>query len=272
MRSKSRRKLLVLFAVLLVSISCACAVQAASKQAKRRNKWVKTAYNCYYFDRNGKRVRNGIHKIGKRSYYFNSSGAQRTGWRYINGKYYYFRRKNGKNGYLVTNSRVDGIYVDGAGVAQPSSRGLDKLDVMARATLIVDSHTRAVMSMTEKKRKMFLYTVNHYSVGTTPDLTGERDWDLAYADWMMSREYGDCYAFAGVFAYFLKAIGYPDPLMVASGGHAWTELNGRFYDSNWARVIGVDKTFDVPAYLSGTDGRPDWASNRRDIWHTNRSM
>ena len=272
MRSKSRKRLLLLFLMLLVSISCALAVQAAPKQAKHRKKWVKTAYNYYYYNKQGKKLRNGIHKIGSRSYYFNSSGAQRTGWRYVDGEYYYFRRKNGKNGYLVTNSMVDGIYVNGKGAARPSSRGRDKLDVIARATLIVDQHTRATMSMTEKKRQMFLYTVNHYSVGTTPNLTGERDWDLAYADWMMSRGYGDCYAYAGVYAYFLKAIGYPDPLMVASGGHAWTELNGRFYDSNWARVIGVEKTFNVPAYLSGKDGRPDWAPNRVDIWHTNRSM
>ena len=239
--------------------------QTASKEI---NKWVKSNGRYYYYNSKGQML-TGIRKIKGKKYYFDSEGRQRTGWINHNGRYYFFKIANGSKGSMVTNRVVNGIKLNSLGRAIYDSRGKSKLVVMVKANEELFAQTNADMKMSTKRWVMFEYTKNHYTVSSMPEYGDYYDWDIAYADFMLFRGYGDCYAFAAVYGYFLNAIGYADPLVVASGGHAWAEVKGYFFDPNWATVIGSYMCYCVPSYLSGASGRPDWARNRAYIKHLN---
>ncbi len=66
------------------------------------NQW----YSGKYLQADGS-VATGWTKIGKKTYYFNSSGKKQTGWIKYNDKYYYFNKK----GVLSTNTWVGSYYV-----------------------------------------------------------------------------------------------------------------------------------------------------------------
>lgn len=208
----------------------------------------------------------GIHTINGQKYYFNNSRNQQTGWVKYKNDYYFFRQKRKAGGYMLKNTKIDGVSLGADGKAVISSTAVQrKLNVMVKAAQIVNSLTNPDQKMCTKRKIMFEYTKTHYTVSAIPDLfTGVSDWDVAYAEWMLNRGYGDCYAFAGAFAYFVNAIGYANPVMAGSGGHAWVEQKGLYYDPNWATEIGSAACYAVPRALSGVDGRPDWANNGRD--------
>ena len=259
------RKIVLFLAVTAAALVFAAGVNAASY----KNQWINANGRYYYYNAKGNML-TGIHKLrnGKK-YYFDSEGRQRTGWIQHNGRYYFFRVSNGAGGYLLRKRTINGIRVNALGRAIYDSRGAQKLRIMVQANNELFAQCNADTTKPQKRWIMFEYTKNHYTVSTMPDYTGYHDWDMMYAEFMLTRGYGDCYAFAATYGYFLNAIGYADPLVVASGGHAWAELYGYFYDPNWATEIGSEKCFCVLASLSGISGRPDWASNRAYIKHLN---
>ena len=250
-------KRILMFALVLTAVF---AFTAAAKAENYRNTWVNKDGRYYYYNSKGVKL-TGIRKVKGKKYFFDSKGRQRTGWVKHNGRYYFFKISNGANGKMVRNKTVNGIRLNALGRAVTDSRGLAKLRVMVRANEELFAQTNANMKMSTKRWIMFEYTKNHYTVSSMPEYGDYYDWDIMYADFMLFRGYGDCYAFAAVFGYFCNAIGY-DTYVVASGGHAWTEVKGYYFDSNWATVIGSDMCYCVPGYLSGVNGRPDWANNR----------
>ncbi len=256
-RKKSRALLIIAMIILTVCFGTA-GVQAKSL----KNKWVHVGSQYKFYNKYEKPMW-GIHTINGKQYYFNNKRNQETGWVKYKDGYYFFRQKRKSGGYMLTNTKVDGVSLGADGKAVISSSAVQrKLNVMVKAAQVVNSLTNPDQKMCTKRRIMFEYTKTHYTVSAIPDLfTGVSDWDVAYAEWMLSRGYGDCYAFAGVFAYFVNAIGYANPLMVGSGGHAWVEQKGLFYDPNWATEIGSEACYAVPRALSGVNGRPDWANN-----------
>ena len=256
-----KTKKTVLLAFLLVTLSlCFCSVSAQAGNLK--NKWVHTGNQYKFYNKNEKAMW-GIHTIFGKKYYFNNSRNQQTGWVKYKNDYYFFRQKRKSGGYMLTNTKVDGVTLGADGKAVVSNATvLRKLNVMVKAAQIVNSQTNPDQKMCTKRWIMFEYTKNHYTINAIPDLfTGVSDWDVAYAEWMLTRGYGDCYGFAGVFAYYLNAIGYANPIMACSGGHAWVEQKGLYYDPNWATEIGSAACYAVPKALSGQNGRPDWANN-----------
>ena len=255
---KKKLSFLIIMVLTLMLVPAA----ARNAQAAVKNKWVHTGNQYKYYNKDGKAMW-GIHTIGDKKYYFNNSRNQQTGWVKYNGAYYFFRQKRKASGYMLTNTRVDGVQLGADGKAVVSSQAVQrKLEVMVKAASVVNSQTNPDQKSCIKRKIMFEYTKNHYTVSAIADLfTGVSDWDVAYAEWMLNRGYGDCYGFAGVFAYFLNAIGYSNSTMACSGGHAWVEQKGLFYDPNWATEIGSAACYAVPRALSGVNGRPDWANN-----------
>ena len=234
---------------------------SASATVKQTGKWVrKNGY--YYYYRNKKKLKNGIFRIGQKKYCFDKKGRQRTGWRKI-GKYkYYFSIRNGKNGYMLAGRKVDGVALKKNGRAAPKGeRARKKLPILIKVQQMTDKIVKPTMSKSKKLKICFEYVKNHFSGYDIHDLGHMRqNWELEYAAFMLNNGFGDCYCYAATFAYFANAIGYSHVMSVNSGGHGWTEINGKFYDPNWANVIGTDKCYAVPASLSGVAGRPKWGS------------
>ena len=211
----------------------------------------------YYPLSNGERAV-GRKKISGKYYYFDNRGYQRTGWRKIDSYYYYFVPANGKKGYMVTNQTVDGIYLNSKGRATGGVEELRKLRVLVKAAKIVDSQTKPTMTKSQRRKIMFTYTIKHYKNIIISDLYDQEDWDVAYAEWIFDKEYGDCYAFAAAFGYFMNAIGYEGIYMQHSNTHAWIYWNNHFYDPHWGESFGVDITYHQSVSSAGKGKRPNW--------------
>jgi len=219
--------------------------------------------NCYYKLRTGKYA-HGLTKIGRRMYLFDSNGVQRTGWREISGKYYYFRNLGGSEGYMLRSRSFDGITLAADGHATPTTeRAQRKLPLMVRVSKIVDSQCKLGEDKATKLYRMFMYIRSHYTERVIPVLVpGPRgNWDIVYASFMLNTGGGDCYCYGALFAYFAHAIGYRNVTAENSGGHGWARIEGKFYDPEWSMHSAFEKCYAVPVNMSGVGGRLTYATS-----------
>ena len=231
---------------------------------KKKQGWVIRKGYVYFYTAEGKKLKNGIHEIGRKKYYFDKKGRQRTGWRKVHGHSYFFRYANGKNGYMVTGKKVDGIRLKKNGRAAPQgTRAKRKLPIVVEVQKLADKVGKPTMRKSKILWRCFEYVKSHYGGAIVPELGHSAgDWDLDYVSYMLKHGSGDCYCFGATFAYYANALGFKNVLTVNDDGHGWTEIDGKTYDVNWAKVIGSQKCYAVPASLSGKDGRPNWAAYR----------
>ena len=211
----------------------------------------------------------GITSIGKKKYYFNRDNFQRTGWRKIEGSYYYFKNVQGKNGYMIKDYTIDGIRLNKNGKAVINSRNKKRLKVLVKAAKIVDTCTTPFMSVSDKTRKVYQYVRDNCSVFKVKDYASEysKDYPSLYADVLFSREGGDCYAYAAGLAFLMNAAGNHHVNFVHSGYHAWVQLKGYIYDVYWERQLEIN-CYKNSKSKSSTGGRPAWKGNdkfKRDI-------
>ena len=261
-KRKSLSVILLLMAVCLVFL-LPVNVQAASKLRSKFDH--KASGNIYYYDKKGKTVK-GLVKIRGKKYYFNEKGIQQNGWQKIKGNYYFFQIRNGSYAYMVTNRRVNNIYLDKNGRAKYNSEELRKLKIMVIANQVMRQVTKRNMSKPEKLWKCYLRAVNYNYGGGGNDYDFRyyySNWDVSYAEDMFYRGAGDCFAFASAFAYLANAIGSFDAKVISSGGHGWAEIKGKVCDPNWAKVTEqTERYYRMDYGLSGVDGRPYYRGNR----------
>ncbi len=252
-REQKGQLLLMALACLLLALGSRATARAATKTG-----FVESGSKYYYYDENGRKA-TGLTKIGSKTYYFDASGVQRTSWRRIGSSWYYFYPANGSRGKMMTKTWVDGIYLKKSGKAKASTTAQKrKLAVMVHASQMLDALTKPAQSKAKKRKIMFEYTKTHYGNVIIPDLTGDENWDIAYAEFLFNQGYGDCYAFAAGFAYFMNAIGYNGVWMEHSGTHAWVHYKSYYYDPHWAESFGSAIAYHVPSSLSGVGKRPHW--------------
>ena len=142
---------------ILIAVCCSLlfptSILAASKI---RNKFDRKASgNIYYYDNTGHTVK-GLVTIRGKKYYFNAKGIQQNGWQKINGNYYFFQVRNGSYAYMVTSSRINGIYLTKSGKASYNSEEKRKLNLMVTANQVMHRVTKASMSKSEKLWKCYL--------------------------------------------------------------------------------------------------------------------
>ena len=86
------------------------------------------------------------------------------------------------------------------------------------------------MTKSEKLYAAFRYVQNTFSEHSprVPHYTGE-DWPIIYANDMFVDDGGNCCSYAAAFGYMAAAIGYDTVYCCNSGGHGWTEIDGKIY-------------------------------------------
>lgn len=102
---KKLRKILFLSVVTILMFTMPVLTASAEWKTTSKGKMYTTSAAPGYLT--------GLQKIGKRLYYFNSSGIMQTGFQTINGKKYYFLKKNGKakvNSWLTSGSKKQRYY------------------------------------------------------------------------------------------------------------------------------------------------------------------
>ncbi len=222
------------------------------KDGKLFTDWKKSGKKTYYY-KDGVRVK-GINKIGKKVYYFDKKGVKYTGsgWKNIGKKKYYFSKGVAKTGWtmigknlyhfsskgaLSVNTKVDGVKVNKKGKAT----GPAKKYVPVYAKALVKKITKPSQSKSKKLRICFNYVMKNYKSNGNPRIPHytKKDWIYVYANDMFgTRRGGNCFSYAAAFAFLAKECGYDKVYACNSGGHGWTEVNGKVYDPEQYKDAG----------------------------------
>lgn len=185
----------------------------------------------YYCVRRGKKLK-GLKKDGGKTYYFDSMGRQRTGWRKVNNRYCYFTIKNGAEGCLVKGKTVNGIKIDKTGTAQVTASTRTKLSLLIRYQQLADSLVKPAADEEKKLIRVFLYARKSRR-GETPEPGYSGRWDEKMAASFLNLGYGDCLGKAAAFAYLANALGYKKVTLIRNG-HAFVTFGRRIYEVSLA--------------------------------------
>jgi len=204
---------------------------------------------CYY--RNGKRLK-GLCTIEKQTYLFDDKGRQLTGWRRVNGKYRFFRIQNGREGYMVTGRKVNGVRInaDGTALVRPASKR--KLEIMRRYQQLADSLFKPAVKKREKLVRAFKFARDK-KYRLLPPVSASGRWDEKLALYFLELRGMDCTAQAAGFAYLANAIGYRK-VGIRLYSHAHCEINGLLYDPGFATTVSDSK---YGRYFGRTAGELD---------------
>lgn len=231
-----------------------------------QNEWVERKGYHYYYDKFGVKA-TGRKTIDGKKYYFDSQGRQRVGWISINEDYYFYQIGKQKNGYLKTDTTVNGIALKKNGKAKLTSDTRDKVKYLTYANELCSEYLNPSMSRKEALEKMYQLMakgeiISYYNYGPFQD---SKNWDQNYVAYFFDRGIGDCYTAGCVFAYIATALGCEEVYAESSGGHGWCRIGEKYYDPNWG-FWGTDNMMDgfaVKPEDSGKNGRLNWKLNCR---------
>ena len=230
--------------------------QETTEKKKPKGKWKLKKHNYYYYIK-GKKVC-GFRKINGKTYYFDKKGIQHTGWQKIKGKYYFFKVGKGKKGYMVKNKTVNHIKLRKNGSAKNVKKNKKRLRVLVEATKVVEKASKPDMKKREKLKACFDYVLKNYAYNGSPKFYKTKHWEVDHAYHMAFKGKGACYHYGAWFAYVANACGYKECYAVSSGGHGWSQINGKITDISWAKTDKRHNYFQMDIDLSGKDGRPNY--------------
>lgn len=258
--TKINRAIGVCMAAILIAFACAVTAstvisESAYAETATNNqtvKWV-TKNSNIYCKVNGKTQKGGIKTIDGKKYLFSKNGKQLTSWHKIGKSYFYFKPKTKADGFMVTSKVINGIKLDKNGRAVLNSEARKELNILTRATKLVEKHTRAAWSEKKKLRKIFNLLRDTYNECAIRPFSSKYGWYRRFALDILVNKTGSCHSYASAYAYIANAIGVKNCKIVSSGGHSWTELNGNVYDAEWSRHQRIN-LFDIPYSRSGKGG------------------
>ncbi len=198
---------------------------------------------------------NGWQTIGKNTYYC-SNGTPLKGRRYISKKWYYFKSNGVQATGDVTENKVT-YYINknknleaskkGKYYYKPNGKRMSNVDrddyiTLRRARSVVKKVTNSKMTKSQKLKACFKWVMKHpYKRYRMPFPYKNKAWASLYANDHFVRKGGDCHADAAAFAYLARALGYKnvyiclDAKLKNPNHHAWTYVNGRYYDPLFAQ-------------------------------------
>lgn len=223
----------------------------------------------YYFEKG--LMKTGFIKIGKKTYYYNSSGvlqkdgvvgSKKEGYKYAgkdgavntsytgivkHGKQYWYCKKGVFDftyNAAITYQKESWIIQNGIAKKTTSTEDL----TLWRAMKVVAKITDSSMTKAEKLKVCFKYAQTNYTEMNprVPHYHGD-GWVTLYANDMFVDGRGNCFSYAAAFGYMAKAIGYTNVYICNSGGHGWTEIDGKVYDPEWGKNHS-DRTYYAMSY------------------------
>lgn len=208
----------------------------------------------YYLD--GKKAQNEFVKSFHKTYYVDGDGTRATGWIKTGGEYYFLKRTDGAQ---VKNATVDGIPLGKDGKAVKSGYNNEKVETMIRARAIMQEITAAADTKEQKLHKVFDWVLKHpyRQYRKLNDARQTPGWEMTFANDEFLRGCGCCVSEASAFAFLAHECGYEKVYICDDTGHAWTEIDGRVYDTLFAEAKHYDSY-----YGSSYEVAKLWAVNR----------
>ena len=287
-------------AVLFTALFILALVPTGDSYAATKKGWVTKKGHKYYYNDSGKQKK-GFVTVGKNTYYFtpkaiktkkgdasvtiNPKGSMVRGWFKLDGKYYYFNRSNGK---MVKNKTIDGIKIAKDGTAKKTDYNEKKMNLMILARERMQSLTKPSDSKEVKREACYDYVKDNFTkTAVNADIDGKNqmvvlenirsraDWDIIFADFGLSKNHGDCVAWACSVAYLIHECGYDDVYIVddkkgtgydsAHPAHAWAECEGKVFDAYFGSYKGKDSNYNTGYACNKTGSFPDWPINKKNV-------
>ncbi len=192
----------------------------------------KSGKTYYKYDDGTKAKKKTVKTADGKSYYFDSNGVMATGWMKRNGEYYYYDRDTGVQ---KTNCTKDGIKIRKDGTAVQTEFSVSKMDTMITARKTVDEVVSYKDTKEQKLKKIFDWVLKHpYKRYRKLRIARSSDtWMMTFANDIFEKGRGCCVSEASAFSFMVKEIGY-QPYICDDTGHAWTEIDGKVYDTLFA--------------------------------------
>lgn len=225
--------------------------------------WVEKG-SYFYCTVDGTPQKDGIRQINGKSYLFDKKGRQQTGWHKVGKDYRFFAVANKDKGAMVISKVVNGVRLDKSGKAVLNSETRAELNVLVKATALVEKRTKPAWSQKKKLRTCYNLLRDKYSERALRGFSSKSGWQRPFALDILDKKTGSCHSYAAGFAYIANAIGCASCKVVSSGGHSWAEVNGKVYDPEWAKHCSVD-LFAYPYSKSGWGGTPGYKNARAHI-------
>ena len=220
------------------------------KKGKLAKGWVKYKGKKYYCKRAGVRVK-GRKKISRKWYFFRRTGAQAMNDTKEKGVRYYINKYKRLEAY-----KKSGNYYKPNGRKMTRAQKED-YTTLRRARGIVKKITKKSMTRKQKLKVCFEYVMRFPYRQYRAFPAHDKAWAALYANDHFLRGGGDCHSDAAAFAYLARAIGYKkvwicvDAALAAPDHHAWTYVNGRYYDPLFAQAKSYARYWDAKTYPYG---------------------
>lgn len=255
MKAKTQRNIIkkgmcMFLLLLLVSLAGNTAAAASSKTTTKSTSAKKTTTSVkkkkttgkivtkkgrkYYVYANKTKARNKFIEIKGKTYYFGKNGVMEKGWMKKGKDYYYFDRSTGVQ---KKRGKIDGIKIKKDGKASKTSYNKKKIAVMIEAKAIMNRVTKTTDTRSQKKKKVFNWVLRHpyRQYRTIGSARKKKGWEMTFANDIFKKGKGCCVSEACAFAFLAHECGYKS-YVCDDTGHAWTEINGRVYDTLFAEA------------------------------------
>ena len=199
--------------------------------------WLCYGGKWYFFDEDGHMV-TGWLQDGEEWYYMKPAGNMLTGWVYSDGYYYYCDRSTGKLRYDYT---VNGIYVNEAGQGVLYGNDYYKIDTMIMADDIVDEYITAYADDATRIYECCRYVMwyPYWQYRTLKPYMDTDYWASMFARDIFVNGRGCCVSEAAALAFLFTELNVGTAYVDNDTGHAWVEMNGRYWDPLFAEAKGM---------------------------------
>ena len=150
--------------------------------------------------------------------------------------------KKGKSYYKYE----DGKLAKKNGTAKLSTYTKNKIDTMITAKKIMQANTKTTDSRSKKLKKVFNWVLKHpyKRYRTLKSVQSKKGWEITFANDVYKKGQGCCVSEASAFAFLAHECGYKNVYICDDTGHAWTEINGRVYDTLFAEAKNYNKYYN----------------------------
>lgn len=187
----------------------------------------------------------GVEYESGNTYLYDPSHVMQTGWKIIDGSYYFFDRLTGER---VVGQVVDGIAIGPDGEVNLTEYDVLKIATMMKANNIVAQTTSPGDSMEVKRRKVFDWVLSfpYHRYRHLKDCYEQVGIEIIEANDIFDTGAGDCVSEAAALAFLFHEIGYKNVYWVHDTGHSWVRSDDRLFDPLFAEARDFDANYDAP--------------------------
>ena len=110
----------------------------------------------------------------------------------------------------------------------------------------MQANTKTTDSKQKKLKKVFNWVLKHpyKRYRTLKSVQSKKGWEITFANDVYKKGQGCCVSEASAFAFLAHECGYKNVYICDDTGHAWTEINGRVYDTLFAEAKNYNKYYN----------------------------